>query len=206
MKSTLVMKKKHLLIYALLFLGFHAVAQTKTVHEGYEAFKQYRNTNADQPKLLLKMLTLLADSNQLSVKQITNVQYHIGRIYEEMEQPDDAIGYYEKSLKREPDYEVVHRALGFIYLAKTKPFVEQMNLANKNKDAVANAKAYNSYKKVIQKAIPYLEKYQACSPDEETLAIIGNLYKSIKDTQAMLTLPERLKTLSLKCVTLLDDE
>jgi tetratricopeptide (TPR) repeat protein len=200
------MKKKHLLIYALLFLSFNAAAQKTAVHEGYEAFKQYRNANADKPKVMSRMLTLLADSNQLSLKQLTNVQYHIGRLYEEMEKPDLAIPFYEKTLKAEPDYEVVHRALGFIYLARTKVFVDDMNLANKNKDAVGNAKAYNGYKKVIQKAIPYLEKYQACSPDEETLAIIGNLYKSIKDTQGMLSLADRLKKLSLKCVTLLDDE
>jgi tetratricopeptide (TPR) repeat protein len=181
-------------------------SQSKTVAERYDDVKHYRNASEDRPKFISLMVSLLSDSSQLSLKQITALQYHIGRMYEEVKQPDSAIVYYEKSLKGEPNYEVIHRALAFIYLEKSKPFVALANSTKLSKDVEGNATAYNEYKKLVQKAVPYLEKYQACSPDEETLSIIINLYKSIKDSQSVATLPERLKVLGTTCVTLLDDE
>ncbi|TCC89499.1 hypothetical protein EZ428_17565 [Pedobacter frigiditerrae] len=200
------MKKWYLFIFILTFLCFNSYAQQNIRHKGYEEFKEYRNSNEDKPKYLAKMLTILADSSKLTNRQIINVQYHIGRLFEETGKPDSAIVYYDKMLKREPNYEVVHRALGFIYLARTKVFVQEMNMASKEKNVEANAKAYTNYKKLVVKAIPHLEKYQACSPDEETLIIIENLYKSIKDTQSIATIETRLKALSLNCVSLLEDE
>ncbi|WP_316768519.1 hypothetical protein [Pedobacter frigiditerrae] len=200
------MKKGYLFVFIFTFLCFNSYAQQNIEHKGYEEFKEYRNSNENKPKYLAKMLTILADSSKLTNKQIVNVQYHIGRLFEETGKPDSAIVYYDEMLKREPNYEVVHRALGFVYLAKTKNFVHEMNMATKEKNVDANAKAYANYKKLVLKAIPHLEKYQACSPDEETLLIIGNLYKSIRDTQSITTIEARLKALSLNCVSLLEDE
>ena len=149
---------------------------------------------------------MLKRSSELTPKQLANVEYHLGRMYEEMGTVDSAIIHYENSLKGEPDYSVIHRALGFIYLAKTRPFVTQMNEASKAKDPAANSKALGQYKAMVQKAIPYLEKYHACEPDDETLTTITNLYKSLKDNQSIATLETRLKTLGVKCVSLLEDE
>ena len=200
------MIKKFLTLNLLILSSMFTYSQSKTVAERYDDVKHYRNASEDRPKFISLMVSLLSDSSQLSLKQITALQYHIGRMYEEVKQPDSAIVYYEKSLKGEPNYEVIHRALAFIYLEKSKPFVAQANSTKLNKDVEGNAKAYNEYKKLVQKAVPFLEKYQACSPDEETLSIIINLYKSIKDLQSVATLPERLKVLGTNCVTLLDDE
>lgn len=201
-----MMNKKLIALSLLLCAYLYSFSQSKTVAERYQDAKHYRNASENRPKYISLMVSLLTDSSQLSLKQITNLNYHIGRMYEEIKEPDSAIVYYEKSLKGEPNYEVIHRALAFIYLEKTKPFVAQLNLAKANKDTIANAKAYNGYKKLVLKALPHLEKYQGCSPDDETLSIIVNLYKSIKDTQSLATLPDRLKVLGTNCVTLLDDE
>ena len=59
---------------------------------------------------------------------------------------------------------------------------------------------------MVKKALPHLEKYQACEPDEQTLAIILNLYKSIKEPQTAEAITNRIKPLGKTCVTLLDDE
>lgn len=198
--------KTKLFVAIFISMSLNVFAQEKSIGDRYNEVKHFRNTEGTKPKHIAMMINLLNDSSNLTLNQITTLQFHIGRSYEEISIPDSAIIYYEKSLKGEPDYEVIHRALGFIYLAKTKPFVEQMNVATKNKDALANSKAYNGYKSLVQIALPYLEKYQACSPDDETLMIITNLYKSIKDIERLKTIDARLKLLNKRCVTLLEDE
>ena len=200
------MKKFLLAFYTLSFISFCAFSQQKDIKERYSEIRYFGSKEGSIEKRVTLMVKILNDSSQLTLKQITWMQFYIGKYYEGINKPDSAIFFFEKSLKGEPDYEVAHRALGFIYMDKTKPYVDQINLANKNKDAVANAKAYAEYKKLILKALPHLEKYQACSPDDETLMIISNLYKSLKDTQSMLTIDARLKVLGKRCITLLEDE
>lgn len=189
----------------LAFVFTSTFAQDKSAQDAYFDYKVSRNVKGDE-KSITKVLTLLKTESQLSVKQVANASYHLGRMYEEFGKPDSAIIFYEKSLKGEPNYSVIHRALGFIYLAKTKPIIAAMNEANKAKDVTGNTKAFAKYKEMVIKALPYLEKYQACEPDEETLATITNLYKSIKDTQSLATLETRLKPLATNCVSLLEDE
>lgn len=194
-----------LFFLSLTFISFSSFSQTNIAQEAYFAYKVSRNVKGNEQsiastKMLLKM------ASQLTDKQVTNASYHLGRMYEEFGMPDSAIVYYEKSLKGEPNYSVIHRALGFIYLDKTKPIISAMNEANKTKDVAGNAKAFANYTAMVKKALPYLEKYQACESDDETLVAIINLYKSIKDTQSLTTLDDRLKTMSANCVSLLEDE
>ncbi|WP_162796031.1 tetratricopeptide repeat protein [Pedobacter nanyangensis] len=197
------MMKKMLTLCVLLGTAFAVNAQN--AKEGYQDFTVYRTTKGDAEHIA-KMKKLLQQQEQLSPKQVTNLQYHLGRMHEEIGDAESALVYYEQSLKGEANYTVLRRALGFIYLGKTKPFVKQMNEASAAKNATANANAFSKYKEMVLKALPHLEKYQACEPDEETLTIITNLYKSIKDQQSIASLPSRLKTMEGSCVTLLDDE
>jgi hypothetical protein len=44
----------------------------------------------------------------------------------------------------------------------------------------------------IKKALPHLEKAQACDPDDQTLNLIKLLYRNIKDQHGIDTLPARL--------------
>ena len=177
----------------------------KSAQDSYHDFTVYRTTKGNEANIN-KAKTLLALQDQLTTKQQTNVQYHLGRMYEEVESPESAIPYYEKSLIGEPNYFVTHRALGFIYLTKSRADVKLMNEAVAAKNTSANEKAFTQYKLKVQKALMHLEKYQACEPDDDTLIIITNLYKSIKMPQAIASLPTRLKPLSEKCISLLDDE
>lgn len=198
------MRKKMLTLCILFGTAFMANAQNPA-KEGYRNFTVYRTTKGSAENIA-KMKALLQQQDQLSSKQVTNLQYHLGRMHEELGDAENALLYYEQSLKGEADYTALRRALGFIYLSKTKPFVKQMNEANAAKNATANANAFSKYKEMVLKALPHLEKYQACEPDEETLNIITNLYKSIKDQQSIASLPNRLKMMEGSCVTLLDDE
>lgn len=199
------MKRKLLLVSILTLSCLATLAQNNNIADAYLNYKVSRNVKGNA-KTIETTLELLKRSSELTPKQLANVEYHLGRMYEEMGTVDSAIIHYENSLKGEPDYSVIHRALGFIYLAKTRPFVTQMNEASKAKDPAANSKALGQYKAMVQKAIPYLEKYHACEPDDETLTTITNLYKSLKDNQSIATLETRLKTLGVKCVSLLEDE
>lgn len=198
--------KKQIICLTICLISINSFAQTKSVKDLYENFKEYRTSNDDKPDQITKTLELLRFSDQLTSKQITSINYNLGRMYEDVEEPEKAIPYYEKSLVGEPNYEVVHRALGFIYLAKSTGAVAKINEAKAKNDVEGNKKAFAEYKALILKALPHLEKYQACDPDEETLNIIINLYKSLKDTKSIETLNTRLKEMSGKCITLLDDE
>lgn len=197
--------RKNILIFCFLLGSCLIVNAQKSVKDSYHDFTVYRTTRGDAD-VIAKTKTLLEQQADLTPKQVTNVHYHLGRMYEETGDIENALVHYKISLKGEPNYAVIHRALGFIYLGKTKPFVKQMNEATASKNAVANAKAFAQYKAMVQKALPHLEKYQACEPDDETLTIITNLYKSIKDQQSITTLHNRLKPLAENCVSLLEDE
>lgn len=198
--------KKLILSLSICLMAMSSFAQTKSAKELYDNFKIYRTSNDDKPTQIVKTLELLKLADQLTLKQITNINYNLGRMYEDIEEPEKAIPYYEKSLIGEPNYEVIHRALGFIYLAKSGVSAAKINEAKAKSDVEGSKKAFEEYKSYIQKAIPHLEKYQACDPDEDTLNIIVNLYKSLKDTKSIETLNARLKDMNGKCVNLLDDE
>lgn len=205
-QNTLAMKKKILtLLAAMAFIALHAFGQEQNIKDAYFDFTISRNVKGSE-KSIEKTKKILLRSNELSVKQRANVTYHLGRMYEDVGQPDSAIVYYGQSLKGEPNYSVVHRALAFIYLDKSKVFVGQLNAANQAKNADARAKAFKQYKAMVQNALPHLEKYQACEVDEETLVMITSLYKNIKEEQSIVSLPSRLKALSGTCVSLLEDE
>jgi len=89
-------------------------------------------------------------------------------------------------------------------LRKLKRFEGKLN-------ATANDKALNeqlaiAYTAAVKKALPHLEKAQACDPSDETLAIIKTLYKNIKDSQGLSSLDSRLKELSKNCIDILNDK
>lgn len=198
--------KKQIILFVFCLTSICSFAQTKSVKELYDNFKVYRTFTDNKPDQIAQTLTLLTFADQLTTKQITNINYNLGRMYEDIEEADSAMRYYQKSLEGEPNYEVVHRALGFIYLAKSNDAVNKINEAKAKSDIEGDKKAFSAYKELILKALPHLEKYQACAPDDETLSIIRNLYASLKDTKALETLDARLKEMSGKCVDLLDDE
>jgi ATP/maltotriose-dependent transcriptional regulator MalT len=125
-------------------------------------------------------------------------------MYEDNDQPDKAITYYEKVAAAVPDYYVVHRALGYIYLHKAMQIADELNRSLNDK-VMAN-QLTDAYAKAARTALPHLEKAQACDPSGETLATIQRLDRNIKDAQGLNTLSNRLKQLSKNCIDILSDQ
>ena len=73
------------------------------------------------------------------------------------------------------------------------------------KDKKANDLLMQDYKKAVLKALPHLEKAQACDPSDETLTMIQQLYRNMKDDAGLKSLKARLTTLSKNCQDLLTE-
>ncbi|MVN92892.1 tetratricopeptide repeat protein [Mucilaginibacter aquatilis] len=133
---------------------------------------------------------LLPEMDKLPAKTRTAFQYTLGKQYEDRKQFDKALPLYERVVAAEPDYYVVHLALGHIYLGKAK----QLQLTNKA-----------AFTALVNKIIPHLEKVQACDPYDENLALIKQLYRSVNKEAAISSINERLKPMRNKCIDLLQD-
>lgn len=192
-------------LFFLLLASVSNVFSQKSIAELYSAYTVIRTTDNNKPAAIEVAINLLKRSTELTNSQIANLNFNLGRLYEETMEVEKAIPYYEASLKLAPDYYVTHRALGSIYVKKTDPLVKKMNDAGNAKQMDVHAKLFAEYKKLIAMALPHLEKAQACDPDERSLKQITSLYKNIKDLAAIGTLDSRLKKHAITCVDLLDD-
>lgn len=146
--------------------------------------------------------SLLPLAEKLPAKAKINFYFAIGKAYEDNAQPAKALIYYEKVAAAQPDYYVVHRGLGYIYLEQAAMIRNQLHAAN---DPALIKKLTEEYAATARKALPHLEKAQACDPSDETLDQIKTLYKNLNDTEALNTLHTRLKALSAHCVDILED-
>lgn len=190
----------------LLLITKLTFSQTSTVKEKYWDYTQVRMVPGQQKEAITKALDLLEHKTELNEKQIANISFHLGRLYEETAQPEKSVPYYEECIKIVPGYYVPYRALAAMRLEKSNILSGKLNEAGKQKNIPLYNQYLAEYKKEALITLSYLEKAQACDPDEETLAMINFYYKSIKDSQSITTLDARLKKLAENCVTLLDDE
>ncbi len=196
---------RKIILFFILLTSFSNVFSQKSIAELYTAYTIIRTTNDNKLGAIDVAINLLKRSTELTNSQIANLNFNLGRLYEETMDVEKAIPYYEASLKLAPDYYVTHRALGSIYVKGTNPLVKKMNDAGNAKQMDLYGKLFAEYKQVIVKALPHLEKAQACDPDEQSYKQITNLYKNIKDLAAIGTLDARLKKHAITCVDLLDD-
>lgn len=196
---------KRITLATLLLLSVQtAFSQSKNIEDLYMDYTMVRNT-PNNKAAKEKSLALLTRASELNDKQIANINFHLAGVYETDKQPDLAIPHYEKVIKMVPGYYVAQRALGFLLLEKSNVLANKVTAAAKAKDANLHAESFKAYKKQILALLPYLEKSQACDPDDRTLQTITNLYKNIKETTLLSTLNTRLKEKGKDCVTLLDD-
>lgn len=128
----------------------------------------------------------------------------LAKAYEEEKQFDMAQPLYEKVIAMQPDYYVAHLALGHIYMQKANQAGAKVN--SSKGDKAAYQKIMAEYIALINKAIPYLEKVQACDPYDDNLKLIKKLYTSIHNTAAIATIDARVKAMSGKCVDILMDK
>ncbi|UKT62946.1 tetratricopeptide repeat protein [Pedobacter mucosus] len=192
--------------FLLLFLSIQTTfAQKQDIKNLYFDYLQVRMDADEQPEAITKALELLNRKTELNKTQLGNVTYHLGRLYEETGDIEKAIPYYESSIKMTPGYYVPYRALGFYNFERSNSLLKKINDAILAKNNQLIATLNKDYNILALKTIAYLEKSQACDPDDETKGMIINLYKNIKNDAAIGTLDTRLKKLSTDCITLLED-
>ena len=186
-----------------IFIALAANAQSAdSVYNRYLDFNLAR-FQGEQDKVLDLGEQLIPVADKLPEKARINFYFSIGKMYEDNDEPAKAKPYYEKVAAAMPDYYVVHRALGYLYLQDVKDVESKLNASSGDKakhDQFAIA-----YTNAVKKALPQLEKAQACDPSDETLAIIKSLYQKINDTQGLNSLDNRLKGLSKNCIDILTD-
>jgi tetratricopeptide (TPR) repeat protein len=193
-------------IFLLVFIIFAAVsAKAQTADEIYNQYLDFNlaRLQGEQDKASDLGEKLLPNAEKLPEKARTNFYFSIGKIYEDNNQLQKARVYYEKVAAAAPDYYVVHRALGYIYLDDVKIIEKKLN-ASVN-DQALNVQLTKDYNNTVKKALPHLEKAQACDPSDETLTIIKLLYKNMHDPHGAITLDSRLKELSKNCIDILSD-
>jgi len=201
------MAKKIVLLLFLLLTGLLVSAQSSvadSVYNKYLDFNLARFQGEDKEKIIALGEELLPYADKLPEKTRINFYFAVGKMYEDSDQDNKALPYYEKVAAAVPDYYVVHRALGYLYLAKIKDIEEKLNASSGNQ--ALNQQLTAGYNAAVRKALPHLEKAQACDPSDETLEIIKKLYKNVKDESALSSLDSRLKVLSKNCIDILTDK
>jgi tetratricopeptide (TPR) repeat protein len=188
------MLKKTFLIVFMLVTGTLAHAQTAgEVYDKYADFNLALLQN-EHDKALELGEQILPDSAKLPQKARVSFYNGIAKLYEDDSQSIKATAYYNRVVAAEPNYYVAHRALGYLYIK---------DISGKPADQVVVDTAYVNK---VKKALPHLEKAQACDPSDDTLALIKLLYRNIKDQKSLNTLSVRLNELKKNCVDILSDQ
>jgi hypothetical protein len=144
---------------------------------------------------------IMKDTSKLTPKTRTSFFDRMAKLYEDDEQDAKALIFYEKVAAVEPDYFVAQRALGYLYDDAAEEI--HLKLYQTKKDDPAYPALFDSYKKGVLKALPHLEKAQACDPDDDTLDLIKTLYQNIHDANGLNSLNDRLLSLSKNCIDIL---
>jgi tetratricopeptide (TPR) repeat protein len=198
------MLKKVILLLIIAFAATTTKAQTADeVYNSYLDFNLARLEGRTENALELGE-QLMPDADKLTDKARISFYYSLGNLYENDSQSAKALPLYEKVAAAVPDYYVVQRALGYMYMKQADDIANKLNAAKT--DAAENKRLTDLYATAVKKVLPHLEKAQACDPDNDTLSLIKTLYKNIKDDKGLSTLNSRLATLAKNCVDLLSDK
>jgi tetratricopeptide (TPR) repeat protein len=198
-----MLKRTTLLLFIVLSFKTGYAQSADSVYSRYLDFNLAR-LQGETDKVAALGQTILPRADKLPEKARINFYFSIGKWYEDNDDHAKALIYYTKVAAAVPNYYVVERALGYIYLEDVNKLEKKLNSSTSN--FADNQKQFELYTQAAKKALPYLEKAQACDPSNETLAIIKNLYKNIKDEKGLETLNDRLKPLSVNCIDILSDQ
>jgi hypothetical protein len=189
----LVIMKKIFIFLLLTIATYKSKAQTtdSMVYNRYLDLNLAVLENRDGDAAVL-LETIIPDTAKLPAKTRTSFYSIAAKMYEDQQQPAKATVFYQRITATVPDYYVAHRALGYIYF-------------NEAEQAEKNTNAKAAYVAAAKKALPHLEKAEACDPSPETREIITSLYKKTGDTAGLKGLDDRLKQLAKKCIDILDN-
>lgn len=161
-------------------------------------------TSGNNERALFLAQQILPGASSLTARQQAIFYYKLAGIYEGLQNTEQAIEFYERSLKLEPDFYVPHLALGYLFLQQANPLARKLN-DQKNSQEL-RAKYLNEYQSKLKQALPHLEKALACDPNDQVLGAIKLGYKALKDDPSFNTLESRLQLLRKNCVTVLKED
>jgi tetratricopeptide (TPR) repeat protein len=197
------MRKQVTFLFFMLMMALSASAQNaEAIFEQYLDFNFARFEN-EQGKALALGEKILPNAHLLPAKSRVSYYNGLAKVYEDSEQADKAIKYYEMVEKAEPTFYVAQRALGYLYSVQAEEVQLKLHATNDPKEKEVHAM---QYKALVHKALPHLEKAQACDPSDETLELIKTLYSNLKDKEGLNRLNDRLKDLSKNCLDILNDQ
>jgi len=194
-----------MLIFALVLPVLLAKAQTTdTILRNKLADFDMSTLNGDNSHAVALGENILTDTGKLDAKERISFLAKLAKAYENNDEDAKATFYYEKVAAAEPNYYVAQRALGYLYNDRAEEIQQKLYVAlNSSAD---HQKLSDAYRKAVLKALPYLEKAQACDPDDDTLDLIRTLHMNIHDDQGLSSLNSRLTELKKNCVDLLSDK
>ena len=192
------MQKTILLFLLIILSAYKVTAQTTDTM----VYNRYLDLNVaileDKPDEAITIAeSIMPDTASLPAKTRISFYSMAGKLYEDSE-PAKAIKLYLKVAAAVPNYYVVHRALGYLYLKEAEELEKKLNTSPDKKQARTN------YINAVKKVLPHLEKAQACDPSPETLEVITSLYKKINDNAGLNALNNRLKERGKTCVDILE--
>lgn len=193
------MPKKTIILLFIVCFAITAKAQNAdTVYNRYLDFNLKRLEGNTSTALKLGE-NILPDVKLLPGKSRISFYAGLAKLYEDDNQSIEAIPLYEMVVAAQPNYYVAHRALGYLYLKPADELYAKLQANSDDKETAA------LYKASVQKALPHLERAQACDPSDETIALIKKLYTNIHDDTSLKSLGKRLAALSKDCVDILSD-
>jgi tetratricopeptide (TPR) repeat protein len=192
---------KHFYIVLLILLSKPSFSQT--VLERYDQFGGAATYGQEATAFSLAE-KILPEVSSLTERQQAIFYYKLAGLHEGKQHQKEAVDFYQRSLKLEPDFYVPHLALGYLYLGFVNESARQLNA--EKKDMVMHTKYKNQYYAHLKKALTHLEKAMACDPNEEALKIIKNGYQTLKDPASLSSLDERVKELARSCKSVLVEE
>lgn len=199
------MHSKTFFLLFIVLITTSSFAQTKdsVLYNKLGDFDMARFYNESQAAIRIGE-SILTDTAKLTPKARVSFYGRLAKLYEDGGQGEKAMIYYAKVIAAVPDYYVAQRAYG--YLADSVAEEIHLKIYQLKNDDPSRNTLFEQYKKGVLKALPHLEKAQACDPNDQDMDMIRALYQNIHAEQQLAALNNRLSALSKNCVDILSDE
>ncbi|GAA4810370.1 tetratricopeptide repeat protein [Litoribaculum gwangyangense] len=155
-----------------------------------EANVHYKMGNKESFRDLLQEATKMDPTNP-------ELQYNLGVISAESNQPEEAKAYYNKAIELDPSYVNAFINLSALVLAKEEPIIKEMNGLGTSK---ADDKRYDELREqrqnLYKEAVPYLSK--ALELDSKNLSAaktLMNIYSILGETDKYKTMKAKVESI-----------
>ena len=127
--------------------------------------------------------SLLLTATEMDPKN-PELQYNLGVIAAEAEQPEEAKAYYGKAIELDPDYVNAYINLSALILSGEQPLIEEMNgLGSSSADNKRYDELREERQALYKEAIPYLTKALEIAPKNINAAkTLMNIYSILGET------------------------